>query len=87
MKKIYVNVVEVLDGFLYDGMFIVVGGFGFCGILELFLDVIKDVGIKDLIFVFNNVGVDDFGIGILLQIKQVKKMISFYVGENVEFMC
>lgn len=66
MKKVYSFVSEVLDGFLFDGMKIVVGGFGFCGIFEFLFDVIKEVGIKDLIFVFNNVGVDDFGIGILL---------------------
>ncbi|MGR3812986.1 MAG: CoA transferase subunit A [Cognatishimia activa] len=86
MKKIYANAAEALDGLLHDGMFIAAGGFGLCGIPELLLDAIKDAGTKDLTFASNNAGVDDFGIGILLQTKQVKKMISSYVGENAEFM-
>jgi 3-oxoacid CoA-transferase subunit A len=67
-------------------MFIASGGFGLCGLPELLLQAIKDAGTKDLTFASNNAGVDDFGIGILLQTKQVKKMISSYVGENAEFM-
>ncbi|AHD10616.1 CoA transferase subunit A [Phaeobacter gallaeciensis] len=86
MKKVYSNAAEALDGVLHDGMFIAAGGFGLCGIPELLLDAIKDAGTKDLTFASNNAGVDDFGIGILLQTKQVKKMISSYVGENAEFM-
>jgi len=86
MKKIYANANEALDGLLHDGMFIAAGGFGLCGIPELLLDAIKEAGTKDLTFASNNAGVDDFGIGILLQTKQVKKMISSYVGENAEFM-
>ncbi|MEP2718122.1 CoA transferase subunit A [Pseudophaeobacter sp.] len=86
MKKIYSNAAEALDGLLHDGMFIAAGGFGLCGIPELLLDAIKEAGTKDLTFASNNAGVDDFGIGILLQTKQVKKMISSYVGENAEFM-
>lgn len=86
MKKIYANAAEALDGLLHDGMFIASGGFGLCGIPELLLDAIKEAGTKDLTFASNNAGVDDFGIGILLQTKQVKKMISSYVGENAEFM-
>ena len=86
MKKIYANAAEALDGLLHDGMFIAAGGFGLCGIPELLLDAIKDAGTKDLTFASNNAGVDDFGIGILLQTRQVKKMISSYVGENAEFM-
>ena len=86
MKKVYSNAAEALDGLLHDGMFIAAGGFGLCGIPELLLDAIKDAGTKDLTFASNNAGVDDFGIGILLQTKQVKKMISSYVGENAEFM-
>ncbi|APG48111.1 CoA transferase subunit A [Phaeobacter porticola] len=86
MKKVYANAAEALDGLLHDGMFIAAGGFGLCGIPELLLDAIKDAGTKDLTFASNNAGVDDFGIGILLQTKQVKKMISSYVGENAEFM-
>ncbi len=73
MKKVYANAAEALDGVLRDGMFIASGGFGLCGIPELLLDAIKDSGVKDLTFASNNAGVDDFGIGILLQTKQVKK--------------
>ncbi len=86
MKKVYANAAEALDGLLHDGMFIAAGGFGLCGIPELLLQAIKDSGVKDLTFASNNAGVDDFGIGILLQTRQVKKMISSYVGENAEFM-
>ncbi len=86
MKKVYANAAEALDGLLHDGMFIAAGGFGLCGIPELLLDAIKDAGTKNLTFASNNAGVDDFGIGILLQTRQVKKMISSYVGENAEFM-
>lgn len=86
MKKVYANAADALDGLLFDGMFIAAGGFGLCGIPELLLDAIKDAGTKDLTFASNNAGVDDFGIGILLQTRQVKKMISSYVGENAEFM-
>ena len=86
MKKIYGSAAEALDGLLSDGMFIAAGGFGLCGIPELLLQAIKDAGTKDLTFASNNAGVDDFGIGILLQTRQVKKMISSYVGENDTFM-
>ena len=86
MKKVYANATEALDGLLQDGMLIASGGFGLCGIPELLLQAIKEDGAKDLTFASNNAGVDDFGIGILLQTKQVKKMISSYVGENAEFM-
>ena len=86
MKKVYANASEALDGLLSDGMIIAAGGFGLCGIPELLLQAIKDHGAKDLTFASNNAGVDEFGIGILLQTRQVKKMISSYVGENAEFM-
>jgi 3-oxoacid CoA-transferase subunit A len=86
MKKVYANATEALDGLLEDGMLIAAGGFGLCGIPELLLEAIKQSGVKNLTFASNNAGVDDFGIGILLQTKQVKKMISSYVGENAEFM-
>ncbi|THD72952.1 CoA transferase subunit A [Thalassobius vesicularis] len=86
MKKVYANAAEALDGVLKDGMLIAAGGFGLCGIPELLLEAIKQSGVKDLTFASNNAGVDDFGIGILLQTRQVKKMISSYVGENAEFM-
>ena len=86
MKKVYRSASEALDGCLRDGMMIAAGGFGLCGIPELLLAAIRDAGVKDLTFASNNAGVDDFGIGILLQSRQVKKMISSYVGENAEFM-
>lgn len=86
MKKIYGSAAEALDGLLSDGMLIAAGGFGLCGIPELLLEAIKQSGVKDLTFASNNAGVDDFGIGILLQTRQVKKMMSSYVGENAEFM-
>ncbi|MFX0543222.1 CoA transferase subunit A [Roseovarius sp. S4756] len=86
MKKVYANATEALEGLLHDGMTIAAGGFGLCGIPELLLQAIKEHGAKDLTFASNNAGVDDFGIGILLQTRQVKKMMSSYVGENAEFM-
>lgn len=86
MNKTFATADAALDGLLQDGMFIAAGGFGLCGIPELLLQAIKDAGTKDLTFASNNAGVDDFGIGILLQTRQVKKMISSYVGENAEFM-
>ncbi|WP_439522371.1 CoA transferase subunit A [Marivita sp.] len=86
MKKVYGSAAEALDGVLSDGMLIAAGGFGLSGIPELLLAAIRDSGVKDLTFASNNAGVDDFGIGILLQTRQVKKMISSYVGENAEFM-
>lgn len=86
MAKIYDSAGAALDGLLRDGMLIASGGFGLCGIPELLLGAIRDSGVKDLSFASNNAGVDDFGIGILLQTRQVKRMISSYVGENAEFM-
>lgn len=71
---------------MQDDIFIAAGGFGLCGIPELLLNAIKRSGVSNLTFASNNAGVDDFGIGILLKTKQVKKMISSYVGENAEFM-
>ena len=86
MKKVYDSAAAALDGLLRDDMLIAAGGFGLCGIPELLLAAIKDAGVKDLTFASNNAGVDDFGIGILLATKQVRKMMSSYVGENAEFM-
>ena len=86
MQKVYGSATEALDGVLKDGMLIAAGGFGLSGIPELLLAAIRDSGVKELTFASNNAGVDDFGIGILLQTRQVKKMISSYVGENAEFM-
>ncbi len=86
MKKVYGSAKEALDGLLFDGMMIAAGGFGLCGIPELLIAAIRDAGTKNLVVASNNAGVDDFGLGVLLQTRQVKKMISSYVGENAEFM-
>ncbi|MHA7850561.1 CoA transferase subunit A [Roseovarius sp.] len=86
MNKVYGSAAEALDGILRDDMLIAAGGFGLSGIPELLLQAIKDSGVKNLTFASNNAGVDDFGIGILLQTRQVKKMLSSYVGENDTFM-
>ena len=86
MKKIYGSAAEALDGLLFDGMLIAAGGFGLCGIPELLIQAIRDAGTKDLTVASNNAGVDDFGLGLLLQTRQVKKMMSSYVGENDTFM-
>jgi len=86
MKKVYGSASEAMDGLLFDGMFIAAGGFGLCGLPENLLNAIRAAGTKNLTFASNNAGVDDFGIGILLQTRQVKKMIASYVGENDTFM-
>ena len=86
MKKVYGSAAEALDGLLFDGMTIAAGGFGLSGIPENLIAAIRDAGTKDLTIASNNCGVDDFGLGVLLQTKQVRKMISSYVGENAEFM-
>lgn len=85
MKKLYSDAVVALDGLLFDGMTIMSGGFGLCGIPENFILALRDSGVKDLTFISNNAGVDGFGLGLLLETRQVKKMISSYVGENKEF--
>lgn len=86
MKKIYGSAAEALDGLLFDGMTIAAGGFGLCGIPELLIAAIRDAGTKDLTIASNNAGVDGFGLGVLLESRQVRKMMSSYVGENAEFM-
>lgn len=86
MKKVCANAQEALEGVLKDGMLIAAGGFGLCGIPENLITAIQQSGVKDLTVVSNNAGVDDFGLGLLLQTRQVKKMVSSYVGENDEFM-
>lgn len=86
MKKVYANATEALDGLLSDGMFIAAGGFGLCGIPELLIDALVDSKVKDLTIASNNCGVDGFGLGKLLDTRQISKMISSYVGENAEFM-
>jgi 3-oxoacid CoA-transferase subunit A len=85
MNKVFPNAKAALDGLLFDGMTIMSGGFGLCGIPEHLILALRDSGVKDLTFISNNCGVDDFGLGILLQTKQIKKMVSSYVGENAEF--
>ncbi|MCR9273423.1 MULTISPECIES: CoA transferase subunit A [Mameliella] len=86
MKKVYGSAAEALDGLLEDGMLIAAGGFGLCGIPELLIDAIVESGVKDLTVASNNAGVDGFGLGKLLDTRQIKKMMSSYVGENAEFM-
>ena len=86
MKKIYDSASVALDGVMFDGMLIAAGGFGLCGIPENLINEISKSKIKDLIVASNNAGVDDFGLGQLLATRQIKKMISSYVGENAEFM-
>ena len=83
--KIYPNAQAALEGKLFDGMTIMAGGFGLCGIPENLIAEVKNSGVKNLTVISNNAGVDGFGLGVLLNTKQVKKMISSYVGENKEF--
>jgi 3-oxoacid CoA-transferase subunit A len=84
-NKIFADAAAALDGLLFDGMTIVSGGFGLCGIPENAIAAIRAAGTKDLTVVSNNAGVDGFGLGQLLETRQVKKMIASYVGENKEF--
>lgn len=86
MSKIFNTAAEALEGVLFDGMTIAAGGFGLCGIPELSIAAIREAGTKYLTVYSNNAGVDGFGLGILLESRQVKKMASSYVGENKEFM-
>ena len=85
MKKLYPDAAAALDGVLFDGMTICAGGFGLCGIPERLIDAIRDAGTRDLTIASNNAGIDGEGLGKLLRTRQVKKMISSYVGENKEF--
>lgn len=85
MNKIFDNAATALDGLLKDDLTIMAGGFGLCGIPEHCIAEIRKSEVKGLTFISNNCGVDDFGLGILLQNKQIKKMLSSYVGENKEF--
>jgi 3-oxoacid CoA-transferase subunit A len=84
-SKLYPDAKSALDGVLKDGQLIAAGGFGLCGLPERLLDAVRDSGVKDLTFASNNAGIDNEGIGKLLRTRQVKKMISSYVGENKEF--
>lgn len=85
MNKVVDNAVLALQDVVADGQTIAVGGFGLCGIPEALIDALQQIGTKNLTCISNNAGVDDFGLGKLLQTKQIKKMISSYVGENKEF--
>jgi 3-oxoacid CoA-transferase subunit A len=85
MKKVYAEASAALDGLLFDGMTVMSGGFGLCGIPENLIQALRDSGVKDLTVISNNCGVDDFGLGLLLQTRQISKMISSYVGENDTF--
>ncbi len=85
MKKIYPSAEAALDGLLFDGMTICAGGFGLCGIPERLIDAIVASGVKNLTIASNNAGIDGEGLGKLLRSRQVRKMISSYVGEYKEF--
>ena len=85
MQKIYADAGAALKGLLFDGMTVMSGGFGLCGIPENLIAALRDSGVKDLTVISNNAGVDDFGLGLLLQTRQIKKMVSSYVGENATF--
>jgi 3-oxoacid CoA-transferase subunit A len=85
MKKVYPDAKAALDGLLFDGMIVMSGGFGLCGIPENLILALRDSGVKNLTVTSNNAGVDDFGLGLLLQTRQIKKMVSSYVGENDTF--
>src|SRR4026208_287607 len=85
MNKVYSNATAALAGLLHDNMTIAAGGFGLCGIPENFIAALRDSAVKGLTIVGNNAGVDDFGMGLLLKTRQVKKVIASYVGENKEF--
>lgn len=85
MGKVQADAKSALEGLLFDGMTIMSGGFGLCGIPENLILAIRDSGVKDLTVISNNAGVDDFGLGVLLKTRQIRKMISSYVGENKEF--
>ncbi|MGA9796658.1 MAG: CoA transferase subunit A [Rhizomicrobium sp.] len=85
MNKIYADARTALEGLLFDGMTVMSGGFGLCGIPENLIVALRESGVKNITAISNNAGVDDFGLGLLLQTRQIKKMISSYVGENATF--
>src|ERR1700722_13968121 len=85
VNKVYPNATAALAGVLKDGMTIMSGGFGLCGIPAALIEAIRESGVKNLTIVSNNAGIDGAGLGILLETRQVKKMISSYVGENATF--
>ncbi len=85
MQKVYSDAKAALDGLLFDGMTVMSGGFGLCGIPENLILALRDSGVRGLTVISNNAGVDDFGLGLLLQTRQIRKMVSSYVGENATF--
>ena len=85
MNKVFPSAAAALKDVVHDKQLLAVGGFGLCGIPEALIAALRDSGVKDLTVISNNAGVDDFGLGLLLQTRQIKKMISSYVGENKEF--
>ena len=85
MRKVYPTAAAALQGIVRDGQLLAVGGFGLCGIPEALIGALRDSGVKDLTVISNNAGVDGFGLGMLLETRQIRKMISSYVGENKEF--
>jgi 3-oxoacid CoA-transferase subunit A len=85
LNKIYPSAAKALEGVIKSNQLIAVGGFGLCGIPEALIEAVRDSGVQNLTAISNNAGVDDFGLGKLLQTRQIKKMISSYVGENKEF--
>ena len=84
-NKVYSDAASALDGLTFDGMTVMSGGFGLCGLPELLIAALRDTGTKDITAISNNAGVDGFGLGLLLETRQIRKMISSYVGENDEF--
>src|SRR5688500_7944414 len=85
MRKVYTDGVSALSGLLRDGMTIMAGGFGLCGIPETLIEAVRDSGVTNLTVISNNAGIDNVGLGVLLETRQIKKMISSYVGENKTF--
>ncbi|WP_128001005.1 CoA transferase subunit A [Piscinibacter defluvii] len=85
MNKVYPSAAKALEGIVRDGQLLAVGGFGLCGIPEALIDALRDSGARNLTVISNNAGVDGFGLGKLLETRQIRKMISSYVGENKEF--
>ena len=85
MNKVYASAAEAMDGLVKDGMLLMAGGFGLCGVPEALIDAVRQSGAKNLTFVSNNAGVDGIGLGVLLETGQIAKMISSYVGENKIF--
>jgi len=84
-SKVWPDARSALDGIVHDGMLLAIGGFGLCGVPEALIVALRETGVRNLTIASNNAGVDEWGIGMLLQTRQVKKMISSYVGENNEF--